>query len=133
MVTPRPVALSLLMEGEDFGFWQKLKYNAYTHNKTLWMPQRIELKADFSFLCFCCPKNTKKILWLKKQRNNKKKTTKRIPTTPPKKQKKIASQKISQHKQTSKQTKRSIRSIKQLELFLESKGINTKLILESGV
>lgn len=104
MVTPRPVALSLLMEGEDFGFWQKLKYNAYTHNKTLWMPQRIELKADFSFLCFCCPKNTKKILWLKKQRNNKKKPQKESQPLPQKNKKKLPPKKyLNINKQANKQ------------------------------
>lgn len=114
--TPRPVALSLLMEGEDFGFWQKLKNNAYTDNKILWMPQRISLRVDISFLCFCCPRITKKSLWSKnKTKQNRKKNPKPLPKQ---------QQKISQHKPTSKQTKRSI---KQLEIFLETKDIKVKI------
>lgn len=75
--------------------------------------------------CGCHKGLHKKMLMIRK------KPTQKIPTAPPKKQtKKRASRKISQHKQTSKQTKRSI---KQLEIFLESKDINTKLILESKV
>lgn len=64
----------------------------------------------------------------KNQNKTPKQTNQKKPKKPQQKTKpEKASQKISQWKQTSQQTKRSSK----LEIFLESKDINTKLTLES--